>query len=142
MQPEKSSYGPLHSHFTTSPHSTVTDPGVSRTVYHVCKGKNLSLGYETIQPHCKVLKLQQLWVFVAPYRLQVPTHSHETQEEILYFISGSGTAHINGETFEIRAGSTLLIPVGAEHGFSNDSDEVMTLTYTFSPPNKLDIGSA
>jgi len=42
-------------------------------------------------------------------------HFHAGQEEVYYFIKGSGTMDIERDTFTVQAGDVVLIPDGAFH---------------------------
>jgi quercetin dioxygenase-like cupin family protein len=66
-----------------------------------------------------------------------PAHSHD-HEEILYFLTGSGTYEVAGETGSVSPGDVLVIPAGALHAFeaSEQLDAVGVLpagTKTFAP---------
>jgi quercetin dioxygenase-like cupin family protein len=45
-----------------------------------------------------------------------PPHSHD-REEVLYFLSGSGTYTIGDDSGSISAGDVVVIPAGALHSF-------------------------
>ena len=48
-------------------------------------------------------------------------HSHAGQEEVYYFISGTGTMELDEEKFNIQGGDVVLIPDGAFHKVHNQS---------------------
>ncbi|SEW19608.1 cupin domain-containing protein [Halobacterium jilantaiense] len=52
----------------------------------------------------------------------VPEHTNEVEHE-QYVLAGSYTVGIEGDTYEVEAGDSLLIPAGAVHWYENDSDE-------------------
>ena len=119
------SFGPLFSHkdlVLEACTSTITATGHERKVYNLCSGKHISLGYEVVEPYASV-----------------PLHTHEASEEVIHIISGAGEATIGDETFQLVAGSTLLIPIGTPHSFRSTSPDPLTLTFTFSPPVKLQL---
>lgn len=54
-------------------------------------------------------------------------HSHDAFEETLYGVEGVTTVVVDGETFQLGVGDTVLIPRGAVHTFSADQDDVSFL---------------
>jgi len=60
--------------------------------------------------------------------------THEHNDQILYFVSGSGTAKVNGEDHAISEGDVVDVPAGAEHNFSNTGDSPMKLFTVYAPP--------
>ena len=48
-------------------------------------------------------------------------HSHPGQEEVYYFISGTGEMEIDNERFYVQGGTVVLIPDGAFHRVHNGS---------------------
>jgi len=60
--------------------------------------------------------------FVLDPGASVPEHTNEVEHE-QYVLAGSYTVGIEGETYEVSAGDSLLIPAGAVHWYENDGDE-------------------
>jgi quercetin dioxygenase-like cupin family protein len=52
----------------------------------------------------------------------VPEHTNEVEHE-QYVLAGSYTVGIEGDTYEVSEGDSLLIPAGAVHWYENDGDE-------------------
>ena len=46
-------------------------------------------------------------------------HFHNGQEEVYYFINGSGIMDLDAESFSVKAGDVVLIPSGAFHRVHN-----------------------
>jgi mannose-6-phosphate isomerase-like protein (cupin superfamily) len=46
-------------------------------------------------------------------------HSHAGQEEVYYFVSGTGKMELDGDTFNVQGGDVVLIPDGAFHRVHN-----------------------
>ena len=46
-------------------------------------------------------------------------HSHPGQEEVYYFISGTGEMELNDKRFNVQGGDVVLIPDGAFHRVHN-----------------------
>ena len=54
-------------------------------------------------------------------------HRHETGSEIVYIISGTGTAWMDDGTETLRPGVCHYCPMGHEHGMINDGDEDLVI---------------
>ena len=59
---------------------------------------------------------------LAPGR-SIGEHTHEGDNEIFYFISGSGTYNDNGNPVRVFPGDTTICNNGERHGLVNDGDE-------------------
>jgi mannose-6-phosphate isomerase-like protein (cupin superfamily) len=82
-----------------------------------CQTKNLTFGLATF-----------------PGNSLASSHTHDSQEEILYVISGEG-AIVSGE-HEIRfePGVAVFIPPNLPHQIRVDGEEPLTVVTLFSPP--------
>ena len=63
----------------------------------------------------------------------VPVHHHEKAEQVLFFISGHGTAVVNGREVAVCPGTTIHVPKGIKHGISNTGAERLSFLETTSP---------
>ena len=54
---------------------------------------------------------------------QTTGHNHSGQEEVYFFVSGSGRMLLDDEEFPVEAGDIVLIPDGAFHRVINDTAE-------------------
>ena len=61
-------------------------------------------------------------------------HSHPGTEEILYVVSGVGRQTVLGEEKNLRPGTMVFIPEGAEHSTVNTGWETLTLIAVYDPP--------
>jgi quercetin dioxygenase-like cupin family protein len=61
-------------------------------------------------------------------------HSHDTQEEILYTLSGVGTIIAGGQEARMEPGVAVFIPPGLAHQIRVDGDEPLKVVTLFSPP--------
>lgn len=61
---------------------------------------------------------------------ELPLHRHRV-EEAFFIIEGQGTLLLGEETVPIGAGDALLAPAGAAHGFRNDSDSPLRMTFFY-----------
>jgi mannose-6-phosphate isomerase-like protein (cupin superfamily) len=48
-------------------------------------------------------------------------HKHEGQEEVYYFVSGTGQMKLDEELFSVQGGDVVLIPDGSFHKVINTS---------------------
>ena len=75
-----------------------------------------------------------------------PAHSHD-HEEVLYFLSGSGTYTIGEDTSAVSAGDVIVVPSGVLHDFETAEglDAIGILpagTKTFAPDgSELSLGT-
>lgn len=60
--------------------------------------------------------------FVLDPGASVPEHTNEVEHE-QYVLAGEYTVGIEGETYEVSVGDSLLIPAGAVHWYENDGDQ-------------------
>lgn len=61
-------------------------------------------------------------------------HTHETEEEILYTISGEGAIIAGEEEVRFEPGVAVLIPPGVAHQIRADGTETLRVVTVFSPP--------
>ena len=61
-------------------------------------------------------------------------HTHETEEEILYTISGKGAIIAGEEEVRFEPGVAVLIPPGVAHQIRADGKETLRVVTVFSPP--------
>jgi uncharacterized cupin superfamily protein len=89
-----------------------------------------------IGPAPEMLGCQSMCFGVAdfPPQAHAPGHRHDSQEEIIYILTGEGAIFFDGQPEVVRPGSCVFVPAGVNHSIRNDSDHVMKLTYCFSPP--------
>jgi mannose-6-phosphate isomerase-like protein (cupin superfamily) len=52
-------------------------------------------------------------------------NSHPDSAEVFYFLRGTGIAHCDEHTVEVRAGDFLILPAGSVHSIVNTGDEKM-----------------
>ena len=67
-----------------------------------------------------------------------PAHSHKNNEELIYIVSGTGKAYIDGNVYEVSAGSAVLFSKGSVHMVRNSGSEDMKVACFFTPPATLD----
>ncbi len=65
------------------------------------------------------------------------SHTHEGEgslEEIYYFLEGTGTMWVEGQDVPVAAGDSVLVPPGADHGFSNTGEKPLKLVIIWGKP--------
>ena len=60
-------------------------------------------------------------MFLAP-GVSIGDHTHDGDNEIYYFLSGSGLYNNNGTTVRVHPGDTTVCNSGESHGLVNDGD--------------------
>ena len=61
-------------------------------------------------------------------------HTHDTQEEILYTLSGVGTILTGEQEVRMEPGLAVFIPTGLPHQIRVDGEEPLKVVTLFSPP--------
>jgi len=64
----------------------------------------------------------------------VAPHTHDTQEEILYVISGQGAIIAGDQEVALVPGAAVFIPPGLPHQVRADGKETLRMVTLFSPP--------
>jgi quercetin dioxygenase-like cupin family protein len=71
--------------------------------------------------------------------IEIPPHSvsevhrHNESDAILFVISGSATAELDGERHEMLPGMRILIPKGVAHGFRTDEHKLQFVSVQVPP---------
>jgi len=79
-------------------------------------------------------KLMMMILTIEP-GVPTPPHSHP-HEQIGYLIEGKGILFSGGESIEIEAGTSFLIPPHESHKFSATGNRPAVIIDAFSPPRK------
>ena len=58
-------------------------------------------------------------------------HKHEGQEEVYFFVSGTGFMTVDEEEIDVKPGTVVLIPDGAFHRVYNDTAEPLYFVCVF-----------
>jgi len=61
-------------------------------------------------------------------------HSHETEEEIWFVLSGTGQARVGEEIIQIEKGTAIHCAPGQPHQLINNGKEDMRVLWAFSSP--------
>ena len=71
-------------------------------------------------------------IHFAPGR-ELEAHVHEGEDDSFYILDGELTFVLSGEEVRAPAGTFVLIPPGVEHGFRNDTDDVVRILNVHAP---------
>ena len=73
---------------------------------------------------------------VAPISLapgqEDPGHSHTIVEEVVIVLAGEGKAQVEDKTFDVCAGSVVVVPAGQFHAYCNVGDETFEAIAVFN----------
>ena len=62
-------------------------------------------------------------------------HHHDHMDEVIFVLSGAGTAWDEGEIFEVGEDDTILFEKGHRHMIVNHTDEPLRLACFFADPD-------
>ena len=79
-------------------------------------------------------KHSQIVLMTVPVGGEIGDEVHETTDQLLTFVTGTGEADLNGHTHAVDAGDLCAVPAGAQHNFRNTGDEPLVLYTIYSPP--------
>ncbi|SHI60415.1 cupin domain-containing protein [Lutispora thermophila] len=65
---------------------------------------------------------------------EIVPHTHKVLE-VFYLMKGQGSALVNGERVDVKAGDCIIAHPGEEHGLINTGEEEILLYAVFSPAN-------
>lgn len=80
----------------------------------------------------------QLVVMDIPAGGEIGEETHTHVEQILFFLSGSGQAVLDGVESPISAGDVVVVTPGTKHNFLNTGTEALKVYTIYAPPNHLD----
>jgi quercetin dioxygenase-like cupin family protein len=89
---------------------------------------------KTMQPQ----HLSSCVIRVLPGETVQPAHSHPEGEELIYIMSGTGEAWVDGEIQPTRAGTAVLFEAGSVHMIRNVGEVEMKVVCFFTPATGLD----
>jgi putative monooxygenase len=64
---------------------------------------------------------------------RISEHYHPYSEEFIYCVTGTVTAHLDGEPHEVPARNSLYIPINMKHRLVNDGDEEAFIVFHLGP---------
>jgi quercetin dioxygenase-like cupin family protein len=89
---------------------------------------------KTLQPRY----LSSCVIRVLPGETVQPAHSHPEGEELIYIMSGSGEAWVDGKIEPLRTGTAILFEQGSVHMIRNVGNNEMKALCFFAPPTGLE----
>jgi len=63
----------------------------------------------------------------------VPKHKHENEEEVMYFLQGTGKFVTKDEEIPLEPGVCIYNPPGEYHSIINTGDEPLKFVWIYSP---------
>ncbi len=61
-------------------------------------------------------------------------HTHEKEQEAMFFYEGSGIATVDGVDYAIEPESIMLAPAGVKHSIKNTGDGPLKFVFIYCPP--------
>lgn len=108
------------------------------------KGFNINIEKEALanDNYRKVIytsKHSQLVLMSLKPKEEIGMEIHPDNDQFFRFESGTGKCVINGNEYEVKDGSAIVVPAGAEHNVINISSETSLKLYTiYSPAHHKD----
>ncbi len=78
---------------------------------------------------------------IAPHS-HIRAHSHEINEEILFFFEGQGRVEVDGESHDVKPGTTVFAGRRVEHKIINESDAPLKMMWVLMPGGLEDFFAA
>ena len=84
-------------------------------------------------------KHSQLVLMSLAPKEEIGSEVHQDNDQFFRFEKGRGKCIIDGNEYELRDGSAIVVPAGAQHNIINTSDKEETKLYTiYSPAHHKD----
>jgi mannose-6-phosphate isomerase-like protein (cupin superfamily) len=80
----------------------------------------------------------QLVIMTIPPGGEIGEEVHEDTDQILTFVSGTGTAEVAGERRQVTQGELVVVPAGTRHNFRNTGANPLVLYTVYGPPEHAD----
>lgn len=77
----------------------------------------------------------QLVVMTIPPGGEIGLETHQHNDQILTFLSGTGEAFVGGEMKAVGQGDLVVVPAGTEHNFTNTGTGTLVLSTVYGPPD-------
>ena len=91
-------------------------------------------GEKEIRAHMNIDKNNKILLGTLEPGASIGLHTHETNSEIIYILSGKGKVLFEGEYELVSAGLCHYCPQGCSHSLINDSDDNLTFFADMSSP--------
>ncbi|MFC6939165.1 cupin domain-containing protein [Salinirubellus sp. GCM10025818] len=63
-----------------------------------------------------------------------PENAHAESDQWLYVVSGTGTATVEGESYDLQDGTLVLVEAGETHEITGDGDVPLETFNVYAPP--------
>ncbi|HEX5597593.1 MAG TPA: cupin domain-containing protein [Micromonosporaceae bacterium] len=83
-------------------------------------------------------KHSQLVIMTIPPGGEIGEEIHEDTDQILTFVSGVGSAIVDGTRRQVAAGDLVVVPAGTRHNFVNNGPNPLVLYTIYGPPEHAD----
>lgn len=80
----------------------------------------------------------QLVVMSIPVGGDIGEETHETIDQILFFVEGNAEAILNGQSSAVGPDGVVFVPAGTKHNFKNSGGKDLKLFTVYSPPGHKD----
>lgn len=77
----------------------------------------------------------QLVIMTIPPGGEIGQETHEGNDQILTFVSGTGQAVVAGEKKDVAQGDLVVVPAGTVHNFVNTGANPLVLYTVYGPPD-------
>jgi len=77
----------------------------------------------------------QLVIMTIPPGGEIGLETHEHNDQILSFFTGTGEAFVGGATKAVGQGDVVVVPAGTEHNFTNTGTNALVLSTIYGPPD-------
>jgi mannose-6-phosphate isomerase-like protein (cupin superfamily) len=79
-------------------------------------------------PHAQVVAMS------IPRGGEIGEEVHETVDQVLVFVDGTGTSVLDGQESAVGPGRLVLVPAGTRHNFLNSGETPLRLYTVYAPP--------
>jgi mannose-6-phosphate isomerase-like protein (cupin superfamily) len=80
----------------------------------------------------------QIVAMSIPIGGDIGEETHDTVDQILYFVAGECEAVLNGESKRLNKHDIIFVPAGTRHNFTNVGEEDLKLFTVYAPPQHPD----
>jgi mannose-6-phosphate isomerase-like protein (cupin superfamily) len=80
-------------------------------------------------------KNTQIVIMSIPPGGEIGMEVHDKEDQVLYFVAGSGEVVLGAEAQPIEEGDIVLVHAGTKHNFRNTVLEDLKIITTYSPPH-------
>ncbi len=80
----------------------------------------------------------QLVIMTIPVGGEIGVETHDENDQILTFVSGTGEARVSGQKKKVVAGDLVVVPAGKKHNFVNTGPIPLVLYTVYGPPDHAD----